>query len=173
MESNAKERKPSSLQPLTKKKLNTQDEDPLKIFFDTHGLTEKDIDIAFELLSKDKKKIYHSDIKTFIATYFDHFPDEAMSLLNGWKEEVTKEQLIGLLLNRNLMSSPYETAYKWFSPENGVLGKKELKGLAKRMNKYKLPNKRDTRNLLNAFDLDRDGVLGLEDFKRMGLGLGL
>jgi GTPase Era involved in 16S rRNA processing len=88
------------------------DEDAMKIFFDTHGVTEKDIDIAFDMISKDKKKIYHSDIKAFIATYFDNLPDEAMSLLNQWKEEVTKEQLNTLLINRNLMSSPYENAMK-------------------------------------------------------------
>jgi hypothetical protein len=88
------------------------DEDTIKIFFETHGVTEKDIDIAFDMISKDKKKIYHSDIKAFIATYFDHLPDEAMSLLNQWKEEVTKEQLNTLLINRNLMSSPYENAMK-------------------------------------------------------------
>jgi hypothetical protein len=88
------------------------DEDSVKVFFDTHGVSEKDIDIAFEMLSKDKQKIHHSDIKAFIATYFDHFPDEAMSLLNSWKEEVSKEQLLSILINRNLMSSPYESAYK-------------------------------------------------------------
>jgi Ca2+-binding EF-hand superfamily protein len=49
------------------------------------------------------------------------------------------------------------------------LGKKELQTLAKRMNKYQIPNKGDVRNLLNSFDQDRDGVINLEDFKRMGL----
>jgi hypothetical protein len=75
-------------------------------------VTAQDVDIAFEMLSNDKKKIKHSDIKTFISAYFEHFPEEAISLLNNWKEDVTKDQLISMLINKPLMSSPYESAFK-------------------------------------------------------------
>jgi hypothetical protein len=88
------------------------DEEALKIFFATHGLTAQDINIGFDFLSRDKKKITHGDIKAFIGTYFDWFPEEAMSLLNAWKEEVSKEQLNSILLSKSLMSSPYDNAFK-------------------------------------------------------------
>lgn len=149
------------------------DPELLKIFFETHGVTQKDIDIAFDMLSKDKKKIYHSDVKAFIATYFDNNPEEAMTLLNSWKEDVSKEQLESLLLNKTLMSSPYQNAFQvkpanqWFCPENGALSKSELRKFAARMNKYQMASKFDHRTLLRAFDFDKDGVIGLEDFKKI------
>jgi hypothetical protein len=91
---------------------NQFDEEALKMFFASHGLTRKDIDEGFEFLSQDKKKLTHGDIKLFVSTYFDWFPEEAMSLLNSWKEEITKEQLYAVLLNKTLMTSPYESSFK-------------------------------------------------------------
>ena len=88
------------------------DEDALKMFFNVRGVSLEDIDIAFEMLSQDKEKITHADIKLFISNYFDWFPEEAMTVLNSWKEEVTKAQLVEVLINKNLMTSPYEAAFK-------------------------------------------------------------
>lgn len=88
------------------------DEDALKYFWTNRGLTQQDIDVAFDLLSQDGQKLTHADIKLFVSTYFDWFPEEAMTVLNSWKEEVTKTQLEEVLLGKQLMSSPYESAFK-------------------------------------------------------------
>ncbi|KAJ3305845.1 hypothetical protein HDV03_000954 [Kappamyces sp. JEL0829] len=148
---------------------NPFDEETLKMFFASHGLTRKDIDEAFEFLSQDKKKLTHGDIKLFVSTYFDWFPEEAMTLLNSWKEEITREQLYQVLLNKTLMTSPYESAFKWFQIDNAPLGKKELKKIARSVSSKKVTQKGDVKSILQKFDMDRDGLIGLEDFKRLAL----
>ena len=88
------------------------DEDQLKYFWSNRGITLQDIEVAFNFLSQDKHKLTHSDIKQFVSTYFDSFPEEAMSVLSSWKEEVTINQLEDVLLSRPLITSPYESAFK-------------------------------------------------------------
>jgi hypothetical protein len=141
----------------------------LKTFFECSGLTVDDIDIAFDMLSNDKKRIRHSDIKAFITAHFDNFPEEAISLLNNWKEDATKDQLHSMLINKPLMTSPYESALKWFAPEGFGLGKKELKRESMRLTKDKRIFKRDWQELLDKFDFDNDGIIGVEDLKRISI----
>ena len=88
------------------------DEEQMKFYWNNRGLTLQDIEIAFNFLSHDKQKLTHSDIKLFVSTYFDSFPEEAISVLNSWKEEVTMAQLEDVLLNKHLSPYPYESAFK-------------------------------------------------------------
>jgi hypothetical protein len=88
------------------------DAEQLKEFFSSHGVTAHDVDIAFDMLSSNKKTVNHNDLKAFIAKYFDYCPEEAISILNNWKEEVTKDQFMSALVSRTLTCNPYENALK-------------------------------------------------------------
>ncbi|KAJ3257889.1 hypothetical protein HK103_004180 [Boothiomyces macroporosus] len=152
------------------------DEETIKIFFSTHGITPTDLERGFDLISSDKKKIYPADVKKFAEKYFSDLPEEALNLISSWKEDVTKEQMSNLLLNKNLMSSPYEAAYKvyitnwqWMTTEEIKIGPKTLKRLVRKLNPHHLPYKNDIKSLLKKYDADQDGHVGLEDFKRMTL----
>ncbi|KAJ3275000.1 hypothetical protein HDV01_001506 [Terramyces sp. JEL0728] len=149
--------------------VQVMDEEAIKIFFSTHGLTATDLERGFELISSDKKKIYPADVRRFAEKYFSDLPDEALNLISSWKEDVTKEQMTNLLLNKTLMSSPYESAYKWMTTEEMKIGPKSLKKLIKKLNPHNLPYKNDVKGILKKYDADQDGNIGLEDFKRMAI----
>ncbi|KAI8895153.1 hypothetical protein BC833DRAFT_602305 [Globomyces pollinis-pini] len=146
------------------------DEETIKIFFKTHGLSVSDLDIGFNFISKDKRKIYPDDVKRFMTEYFEDLPDEAYKLLEDWKEPVTKEQMANMLLNRTNLSAPYEELWKWMRPsEDGKLHHKQLNALAGKVNSLKKPRKHDVWAILKRYDRDQDGYIGLSDFKRMSL----
>ncbi|KAJ3190468.1 hypothetical protein HDU85_000766 [Gaertneriomyces sp. JEL0708] len=96
----------------------------------------------------------------------------AKFLLNG-KEEMTKDGLSNLLLNRAVRVAGAEEGFSLFDPAlseglaHPVLGFQELKRIAASMSPYGLPHKGDVEALLKAFDCDGDGAIGVDDFKRM------
>jgi hypothetical protein len=49
------------------------------------------------------------------------------------------------------------------------LDKAHLKDIYKLSSKYKVPHKTDHTALIQKYDFDKDGQIGLEDFKRMSL----
>lgn len=134
------------------------------------GLSQEEVDIAFNLLSADKKTVTHNDVKNFIHEYFDWMPEEALSTLNLWKEEVGKEQFISILVDKVLLSSPHQTAFQWFKPDifTQTIGRNQLRKIAKCCLSDTTPNKDDVHNLLNEFDLDRDKAIGFKDWLAIG-----
>jgi Ca2+-binding EF-hand superfamily protein len=52
---------------------------------------------------------------------------------------------------------------------DGKLREEQLRQLISKMNRFGQPNKGDIEFILSKFDLDRDGAIGLEDFKLMTL----
>ncbi|KND03809.1 uncharacterized protein SPPG_01265 [Spizellomyces punctatus DAOM BR117] len=183
-------------------------------------ITRDDIDLAFETLSRDGKRIKREDIKVFVDLLFSastggggsaNVPSsanpglartysqaggigstigggggivggtsgginankaKALKLVTNGKEEVTKEGLINLLLNRALISMPFDEAFQWFDPHTDTgsspaLTEADLRRLAAAMSPYGVAHRGDVKALLAHFDRDGDGVLGLEDFKRM------
>eukprot|EP00842_Homolaphlyctis_polyrhiza_P007048 jgi/Hompol1/932/HPOL_003401-RA len=141
-----------------------EQEEMLRIFFAAHGVTPDDVDNAFRLISRDGKRIMPSDVRAFASKYFDGLPSEVEKMLSGWKEDITRDQLANMLLNRTMFATPWEEAMQAF---DGFLDKKVLKKLAGKLNRYGLPGKRDVEALLKKFDKDFDGKIGIEDFKRM------
>ncbi|KAI8923969.1 hypothetical protein BC831DRAFT_468026 [Entophlyctis helioformis] len=150
----------------------TIDDEVIRIFLEEHGVTKEDVDNAFEIVSRDGQRIGGNDVRAFVDKYFggtDALPEKAAKMVKEWKEDITKDQLCQLLLNRTMLSTPWDDAFDWFQPVNNSLGRPELQQLARRINKHKMAGKRDVQLLLAKYDRDRDGQIGLEDFKRMSL----
>ena len=63
-----------------------------------------------------------------------------------------------------------KTIPKWFRSESSyTLDKANLKDLFAISSKFGMEHKLDYKELLARYDYDRDGSIGLEDFKRMSL----
>ena len=66
--------------------------------------------------------------------------------------------------------TPFADAFEWFDfSETGNLSKSDLKDLFKVLSPYSLMHRNDFSTVLNQFDFDKDGLLTIEDFKRMSL----
>lgn len=104
-----------------------------------------------------------------MQTYKEKIPEEAISFLNNWKSDVSLSQLVNVLNTKSLLApAPYEQCLKWFLPDdNGNVGRNSIAKIIKKLVKYR--HKEDVDNILKEFDLDGDGVLGLDDVKKMGL----
>ncbi|KAI8911292.1 hypothetical protein DFJ77DRAFT_93203 [Powellomyces hirtus] len=98
---------------------------------------------------------------------------KAMKLATTGKEEITRERLMSLLLNKQHTNMPFDEAFQWFEPHgessssNPTLNKEDLRRIAAAMSPYGMVHKGDVAALLAAFDVDKDGLIGLEDFKQM------
>ncbi|KAI9093472.1 hypothetical protein DFS34DRAFT_265660 [Phlyctochytrium arcticum] len=188
-------------------------------------LTREDIDLAFETLSRDGKRIRREDIKYFADLLFgstvgvmpSNAPNstslsnphsqpgltavntdraqqtigaglsgggkeftanhsnktKALKAVSFGKEEVTRDGLMNLLLNKHLESLPFPDAFQWFDPhvEPGqvFLNEQDLRRISAAMSPYGIPHRGDVASLLARFDVDKDGVIGLGDFKRMAI----
>nr|KAJ3421694.1 hypothetical protein HK105_002630 [Polyrhizophydium stewartii] len=145
------------------------DEEFIRIFLTSHGVTLDDVSNAFQIISRDGQRITPSDIRLFADKYFGDLPAGAQKLLGEWKETATKDQLCNMLLNKNMASTPWDEAFEWFRPDGNALSPPQLRRLAASFSKYGMATKRADQILLARFDKDHDGKIGLEDFKRMSL----
>ncbi|KAJ3038793.1 hypothetical protein HDV00_000281 [Rhizophlyctis rosea] len=89
------------------------------------------------------------------------------------KEELSREGLMNLLVHRTLSFMPFDEAMQWFEPHSDSpfpgLTEADLRKVAMLLHPWGVVEKGDTKALLAAFDRDGDGVIGLDDFKRMSL----
>ncbi|KAI8589560.1 hypothetical protein BDZ88DRAFT_417942 [Geranomyces variabilis] len=98
-----------------------------------------------------------------------------MKLATTGKEEITRERLASLLLNRQPANMPFDEAFQWFDPHVDpssntlVLNGADLRRIASAMSPYGMVHKGDVAALLAHFDVDGDGMIGLEDFKAMAV----
>ncbi|KAJ3287341.1 hypothetical protein HK104_008657 [Borealophlyctis nickersoniae] len=100
------------------------------------------------------------------------YNSKAYKLVTSGKEEVTKEGLANLLLNRPLTSVYYDEAMQWLDPHGDPelsLTDTDLRRIAMLVSGDGRIHKGDVKAMLARFDKDGDGVIGLEDFKKMAL----
>ena len=65
---------------------------------------------------------------------------------------------------------PFDDAFDWFDvSETGNLSKSDLREFFKMFSPYSIMHRDDFKTILNKFDVDMDGQLNIEDFKRMSL----
>ncbi|KAJ3125947.1 hypothetical protein HK098_008027 [Nowakowskiella sp. JEL0407] len=104
------------------------------------------------------------------------FPDMAaggskiLKMIMSGKEEVSREQLVNLLVNRSVANPPFEEAFQFFHPEETQqITVSDLKKVVQIINPHHLVYKNDITELMKNFDRDLDGALSLDDFKRISI----
>ena len=64
----------------------------------------------------------------------------------------------------------FSEAFEWFdNTETGNITKSELREFFKITSPYSMMHREDFKTIMNKFDFDKDGMLTIEDFKRMSL----
>lgn len=114
------QRRPSCV--VRSRKLIDQDEEFIQAFLMNRGVTADDVDHAFELLSKDGRKINKEDVKHFAEKFFHkRLSPKVLKFVNQWKEEITHESLVreifthhqsNMLLNKPMGDTPFEDAFE-------------------------------------------------------------
>lgn len=143
-------------------------------------LSKIDIDFAFDLLSKDGKRITRDDVslfyKEFIAACLPP-PSESHvkrdeTKFAAWenkinREEMSRDALYNLLIRKPLNSYPNEELFDTIEPVDGVITQDFLKKFCKLSAKDGVVHKRDVQDIIDMFDLDKDGNIGFNDFMKM------
>ncbi|KAI9205635.1 uncharacterized protein BJ171DRAFT_580809 [Polychytrium aggregatum] len=139
-------------------------------------MQKRDIEMAFQMLSEDGKKITVKNIQNFFDKYFPHSlhhncNKKVLKLLGTGREELTKEALTNMLLHKPLACVPFEDTFKIMEPSDTptTVSDETLVRLIKTMNPYGLPYKGDIKCILDKFDADKDGAINLRDFEKMDM----
>jgi Ca2+-binding EF-hand superfamily protein len=160
-------------------------------------VTQDDISMAFSLLSKDGRRITKEDIKQAFEKYFPNCPSKVLKILQTGKEDVSKEALHIMLISRMCPTDYFEDAFQVprspkiytdfffvvqtitlrllrvlqvFEPnDEGFITDSTLNRLIKEINTYKMPYKNDLEAIKQKFDKDKDGMVNVEDFKKMNM----
>ncbi|KAJ3196037.1 hypothetical protein HK101_010277 [Irineochytrium annulatum] len=133
-------------------------------------MSTDDVSLVFSAISSDKKKITREDMKVAMEKYFPNMPPKIHKLLFAGKEEVTRESLMMMLLTRGSSLDFFEEAFQLFEPnESGYIPDSSFKQLLREINTHHLPYKGNIAAIKARFDRDRDGEIGLEDFKKMNM----
>ena len=86
----------------------------IQVFLANRGVTAEDVENAFNLISKDGRKITSLDVKSFADKYFTKLNPNVTKFLSKWKEDIALEGLTNILLNKPMASTPFEEAFEWF-----------------------------------------------------------
>ncbi|KAJ3090993.1 hypothetical protein HK102_001992 [Quaeritorhiza haematococci] len=134
-------------------------------------LSKEDVEYAFAFLTQhgDAKKVTTANVGKCLETYFPSLSSTRLGkVLSTGKEEFTRDHLVNLLVTRAPASTPFQEGFQFFEPQEGVIPEKTLMRLICLLNPHHLPYKGDMQLLLKTFDQNGDGVIDIEDFKRMG-----
>jgi len=77
-----------------------------------------------------------------------------------------------LLIRKPIVDTkaPFADAFEWFdNTETGNITKGELREFFRIFSPYSVMHREDFKTVMNQFDVDKDGQLTIEDFKRMSL----
>ena len=150
--------------------LHQLDDKTMTEFVTKRGVTVEDVATAMELISSDGRRITKEDVKVFLESHFSKLSSKHQKFVSQWKEDITKEALTNILLNKPISSIPFAEAMEWFNPDpNHGLDPIRMPFLFQSKSLDHVAAKTDYKALLERFDYDKDGKVELEDFKRMSL----
>ncbi|EPZ31017.1 hypothetical protein ROZALSC1DRAFT_26440 [Rozella allomycis CSF55] len=126
-------------------------------------VTEKEIKLAFQWLSKDGKRITKDDIKSKLTEIVPQLSLRDYKLFVGKENEtMSLKEINSLLLNRDLYEfKPIEEAFHVIRLANFI------KRLCVLMNDDGYIRKNDYKNLMEKFDTDKDGKISMKDFEQI------
>ena len=136
-------------------------------------VTDEELEIAFGFLdTKGKGVIKASQLKKRLSMFYKHLPPNQLKLLMNGQNEITKEDLKELFNTAKVDNfDPVKEAFNVYDPKRtGYIHPLLIKEILHDINITDLSDE-DLAVFLEAADYDKDGRIGLMDFRMINDGL--
>eukprot|EP00746_Dinoflagellata_sp_MGD_P000156 gnl/MRDRNA2_/MRDRNA2_100269_c0_seq1.p1 gnl/MRDRNA2_/MRDRNA2_100269_c0~~gnl/MRDRNA2_/MRDRNA2_100269_c0_seq1.p1 ORF type:complete len:203 (+),score=54.79 gnl/MRDRNA2_/MRDRNA2_100269_c0_seq1:74-610(+) len=157
-----------------KPRKRSQSRDPAQVQFpknDKGGLliTEEELKIAWDFFDqKGTNRLTASDIKRRLQTFYKNVSTKEIKFLLNNQPEITFEELYNLLKDNQLTNfDPVKEAFKVYDPnDTGFVDMNVVKDFFQGLGYGEISDE-DTKIILDTADGDKDGRIGLDDFRMM------
>eukprot|EP00928_Gymnodinium_smaydae_P064140 TRINITY_DN47554_c0_g1_i1.p1 TRINITY_DN47554_c0_g1~~TRINITY_DN47554_c0_g1_i1.p1 ORF type:complete len:197 (+),score=43.65 TRINITY_DN47554_c0_g1_i1:69-593(+) len=132
-------------------------------------ITEDELRVAWEFFdTSGKTKLTMGDIKKRLSTFYKDVTTREVKFLLNNQPEITFEELHALLRDNQLTNfDPVKEAFKVYDPHNtGFVDMDMVKTFFKDLG-YGDISDEDAKIILETADADKDGRIGLDDFRMM------
>ena len=136
-------------------------------------IDDEELDAAFEFFDVDRTgKITAANLKDRLGAFYKNLPAKEIKLLLG-EGPFTKETLRSLLANNDLGAyDPTKEAFKAYDPNNtGFVDTDTLRTIFSSLGYGEITDD-DLAVLIDTADVDRDGRVSLDDFRKMTMRSG-
>jgi Ca2+-binding EF-hand superfamily protein len=132
-------------------------------------ITEDELKVAWDFFDTGgKSKLTTNDIKKRLQTFYKDISTKEVKFLLNNQPEITFEELYALLKDNQLTNfDPVKEAFKVYDPHNtGFVDMEVIKSFFKDLG-YGDISEEDAKIILETADGDKDGRIGLDDFRMM------
>mmetsp|Transcript_46131 Transcript_46131/g.81197 ORF Transcript_46131/g.81197 Transcript_46131/m.81197 type:complete len:178 (-) Transcript_46131:98-631(-) len=132
-------------------------------------ITEDELRVAWDFFdTTGKTKLNMTDIKKRLQTFYKDITSREVKFLLNNQPEISFEDLYALLRDNQLTNfDPVKEAFKVYDPQNtGFVDMDVVKTFFKELG-YGEISEEDAKIILETADGDKDGRIGLDDFRMM------
>eukprot|EP00930_Biecheleria_cincta_P063278 TRINITY_DN48797_c0_g1_i1.p1 TRINITY_DN48797_c0_g1~~TRINITY_DN48797_c0_g1_i1.p1 ORF type:complete len:199 (+),score=54.52 TRINITY_DN48797_c0_g1_i1:49-597(+) len=132
-------------------------------------ITEDELRVAWDFFDTNSKgKLTMSEIKKRLQTFYKDITTREVKFLLNNQPEITFEELFALLKDNQLTNfDPVKEAFKVYDPQNtGFVDPDIVKSFFKELGYGEISDE-DEKIILETADGDKDGRIGLDDFRMM------
>jgi Ca2+-binding EF-hand superfamily protein len=133
------------------------------------SIDEAELKAAFEFFDvSGTGKITLADLKNRLGAFYKNVPLREYKFLMNNQSELTLDDLRALLENNEIKNfDPVAEAFKVYDPqETGYVDTIVLRGIFEKLG-FGTITEEDVKILVETADVDKDGKISLEDFRRM------
>mmetsp|Transcript_82859 Transcript_82859/g.173490 ORF Transcript_82859/g.173490 Transcript_82859/m.173490 type:complete len:172 (-) Transcript_82859:96-611(-) len=132
-------------------------------------ITQEELKVAWDFFDTNgKNKLTSSDVKKRLQTFYKDISTREVKFLLNNQPEITFEELYALLKDNQLTNfDPVKEAFKVYDPHNtGFVDMDMIRTFFKDLG-YGDISDEDAKIILETADSDKDGRIGLDDFRKM------
>jgi Ca2+-binding EF-hand superfamily protein len=132
-------------------------------------IKEEELKVAWDFFdTKGTGKLTAADIKRRLTTFYKNVSNKEIKFLLNNQQEITFEDLYDLLKDNQLTNfDPVKEAFKVYDPnDTGFVDMEVVKEFFANLN-YGDISDDDAKIILETADADKDGRIGLDDFRMM------
>lgn len=141
-----------------------------RLFYLRQGVTEEEIEEAFKFLSSDGKRITTSDVKMFVDKWLPASGQTLQIPDKLFDSKVTLSKVLATLIDPLNSEVSFNDAFGAVSEmvdDKQVLSRAAVRAISNAASLHGTGHRTDYSSVLHMFDLDRDGKINIEDFKRI------
>mmetsp|Transcript_59347 Transcript_59347/g.130014 ORF Transcript_59347/g.130014 Transcript_59347/m.130014 type:complete len:174 (-) Transcript_59347:61-582(-) len=132
-------------------------------------ITEEEMKIAWDFFdTRGTGKLTSTDLRKKLATFYKNVSSKEIKFLLNNQPEITFDELYALLMDNQLTNfDPVKEAFKVYDPnDTGFVDMSIVKEFFANLG-YGDISDEDAKIILETADADKDGRIGLEDFRLM------